>query len=130
MGESISSPIRPPPVVPSLVSPVAQQPLSSLFDLATFGLLLWVFHVDVATFRAAWFIESMATQILVVFVILLFLLVFLYRSLMHGELPKTVQDAGPNGATSPERQRGELQTQIDELDTAVKRILRTVEEGG
>jgi Mg2+-importing ATPase len=44
-------------------------PLSSLFDLATFGLLLWVFHVDVATFRAAWFIESMATQILVVFVI-------------------------------------------------------------
>jgi Mg2+-importing ATPase len=44
-------------------------PLSSLFDLATFGLLLWVFHVDVATFRAAWFVESMATQILVVFVI-------------------------------------------------------------
>jgi Mg2+-importing ATPase len=44
-------------------------PLSSLFDLATFALLLWVFHADVATFRAAWFIESMATQILVVFVI-------------------------------------------------------------
>jgi len=44
-------------------------PLSSLFDIATFGLLLWVFHVDVAAFRAAWFIESMATQVLVVFVI-------------------------------------------------------------
>lgn len=44
-------------------------PLSSLFDLATFALLLRYFHVDVATFRAAWFIESMATQILVVFVI-------------------------------------------------------------
>ena len=44
-------------------------PLSSIFDIATFGLLLWVFHVDVAAFRAAWFIESMATQILVVFVI-------------------------------------------------------------
>ncbi|CAN5270822.1 magnesium-translocating P-type ATPase [soil metagenome] len=44
-------------------------PLSSIFDIATFGLLLWVFHVDVATFRAAWFIESMATQVLVVFVI-------------------------------------------------------------
>jgi Mg2+-importing ATPase len=44
-------------------------PLSSVFDIAAFGLLLWVFHVDVATFRAAWFVESMATQILVVFVI-------------------------------------------------------------
>ncbi|MCI4592466.1 magnesium-translocating P-type ATPase [Sphingobium sp. BYY-5] len=44
-------------------------PLSSIFDIATFGLLLWAFHVEVATFRAAWFIESMATQILVVFVI-------------------------------------------------------------
>lgn len=44
-------------------------PLSSLFDIATFGLLLWVFHVDVTSFRAAWFIESMASQILVVFVI-------------------------------------------------------------
>lgn len=44
-------------------------PLSSLFDIATFALLLNVFHVDVATFRSAWFIESMATQILVVFVI-------------------------------------------------------------
>lgn len=44
-------------------------PLSSLFDIATFVLLLEVFHVDVATFRSAWFIESMATQILVVFII-------------------------------------------------------------
>lgn len=44
-------------------------PLSSIFDVATFMLLLWVYHVDVPTFRAAWFLESMATQILVVFVI-------------------------------------------------------------
>jgi Mg2+-importing ATPase len=44
-------------------------PLSSLFDGATFVLLIWLAHADVATFRAAWFIESMATQILVVFVI-------------------------------------------------------------
>lgn len=44
-------------------------PLSSLFDIATILLLVHVFHVDVATFRAAWFVESMATQILVVFVI-------------------------------------------------------------
>ena len=44
-------------------------PLSSLFDIATFAALIALFHVDVPTFRTAWFIESMATQILVVFVI-------------------------------------------------------------
>ena len=44
-------------------------PLSTLFDIATFALLLGLFHVDVATFRTSWFIESMATQILVVFII-------------------------------------------------------------
>lgn len=44
-------------------------PLSSLFDIATFAALIALFHADVPTFRAAWFIESMATQILVVFVI-------------------------------------------------------------
>ncbi len=44
-------------------------PLSTVFDIATFALLLGIFHTDVATFRAYWFIESMATQILVVFVI-------------------------------------------------------------
>jgi len=44
-------------------------PLSSLFDIATFFLLTQVFHAGVAEFRAAWFIESMATQILVVFII-------------------------------------------------------------
>ena len=44
-------------------------PLSSLFDFATFALLLWVFRADVAVFRAGWFVESMATQILVVLII-------------------------------------------------------------
>ncbi|AHE53608.1 magnesium-translocating P-type ATPase [Sphingomonas sanxanigenens] len=44
-------------------------PLSSLFDLATFALLLGVFHVGIPEFRTAWFMESMLTQILVVFVI-------------------------------------------------------------
>lgn len=44
-------------------------PLSSIFDIATMAALLEIFHVDIATFRAAWFVESMATQILVVFVI-------------------------------------------------------------
>lgn len=44
-------------------------PLSSIFDIATFAILLGLFHADIATFRTIWFIESMATQILVVFVI-------------------------------------------------------------
>ncbi|MDP4003305.1 magnesium-translocating P-type ATPase [Methylobacterium sp. NEAU K] len=44
-------------------------PLSSLFDLATFALLLIAFGAGPETFRTAWFLESMATQILVIFVI-------------------------------------------------------------
>lgn len=44
-------------------------PLSSLFDILIFIVLLQFFQVDVATFRSAWFVESMATQILVVLVI-------------------------------------------------------------
>ena len=44
-------------------------PLSSVFDLLTFALLLAVFHATPDEFRTTWFLESMATQILVVFVI-------------------------------------------------------------
>jgi Mg2+-importing ATPase len=44
-------------------------PLSSLFDIATFVLLRWGFGADVAVFRTAWFVESIATQILVIFII-------------------------------------------------------------
>ncbi|HXF73669.1 MAG TPA: magnesium-translocating P-type ATPase [Actinomycetota bacterium] len=44
-------------------------PLSSLVDFATFALLLGAFGAHPATFRAGWFIESVATQTLVVFVI-------------------------------------------------------------
>jgi Mg2+-importing ATPase len=44
-------------------------PLSSLFDIATFALLLLVFLLPEAPFRTAWFVESMATQVLVVFLI-------------------------------------------------------------
>jgi len=43
--------------------------LSSLFDLATFAVLSKVFHADAEQFRTAWFAESIATQILVIFVI-------------------------------------------------------------
>jgi Mg2+-importing ATPase len=44
-------------------------PISSLFDFATFWLLLKVFQATPEVFHTGWFIESMATQILVIFVI-------------------------------------------------------------
>jgi len=44
-------------------------PLSSVFDFATFGILYFGFRARGALFQTGWFIESMATQILVVFVI-------------------------------------------------------------
>jgi magnesium-transporting ATPase (P-type) len=44
---------------------------SSVFDMATFFLLYKMFPVTTAQFRTGWFMESLATQILVVFVIVL-----------------------------------------------------------
>jgi len=44
-------------------------PLSSVFDLLTFGGLYYLFRAAPAEFRTAWFLESMATQILVIFII-------------------------------------------------------------
>ncbi len=44
-------------------------PISSLFDILTFITLFSVFHVSEATFHAGWFLESLATQVLVVYII-------------------------------------------------------------
>ena len=44
-------------------------PLSSLFDLATFAGLLWLYRATPEAFHTLWFMESMATQILVIFII-------------------------------------------------------------
>jgi Mg2+-importing ATPase len=44
-------------------------PLSSVFDFATFGLLLFVFHFSAAKFQTGWFLESIATQTFVVYII-------------------------------------------------------------
>jgi len=44
-------------------------PLSSAFDLLTFAGLIFLFHASPPEFRTAWFLESMATQILVIFII-------------------------------------------------------------
>jgi len=44
-------------------------PVSSIFDYLTFGLLLLFFHANEASFQTGWFIESLATQVLVIFVL-------------------------------------------------------------
>jgi P-type Mg2+ transporter len=44
-------------------------PLSSAYDFLTFAVMLWVFHAGPALFRTGWFVESLATQTLVIFVI-------------------------------------------------------------
>ncbi len=44
-------------------------PLSSIFDFLTFAVLLGLFHAGPELFRTGWFIESLATQTLVIFVI-------------------------------------------------------------
>ena len=44
-------------------------PISSIFDFLTFYVLLHVFHTSEAQFHTGWFVESLATQTLVLFVI-------------------------------------------------------------
>jgi Mg2+-importing ATPase len=46
-------------------------PISSLYDFLTFTVLIWAFQAaaNAPLFRTAWFVESLATQTLVVFVI-------------------------------------------------------------
>lgn len=44
-------------------------PISSLFDFATFGIMFFIFHANEKLFQTGWFVESIATEILVIFVI-------------------------------------------------------------
>ena len=44
-------------------------PISSLFDFLTFYLLIALFNAGQTLFRTGWFVESIATQVLVIFVI-------------------------------------------------------------
>jgi P-type Mg2+ transporter len=46
-------------------------PISSIYDVLTFGVLLWVFHAstNAPLFHSGWFVESLATQTLVILVI-------------------------------------------------------------
>ncbi len=62
-------------------------PLSSVFDFVTFGVMLYVFHSGPAQFRSGWFVESLATQTLVIFAIRTRRIPF-FRS--HPSLPLTL----------------------------------------
>ena len=44
-------------------------PISSLFDFLTFGLMLGVLHAGGHRVRTGWFVESLATQTLIIFAI-------------------------------------------------------------
>lgn len=44
-------------------------PLSSIYDFLTFSALIFLFHAKGSLFQTGWFMESLATEILVVFVI-------------------------------------------------------------
>jgi Mg2+-importing ATPase len=44
-------------------------PISSLFDFLTFGIMIGVFQAGPELFRTGWFVESLATQTLIVFAI-------------------------------------------------------------
>jgi len=44
-------------------------PISSLFDFLTFYVLLNVFHTSEPQFHTGWFVESLATQTLVLFIV-------------------------------------------------------------
>ena len=44
-------------------------PISSVYDFLTFAVMLRVFHAGPVLFRSGWFVESLTTQTLVIFVI-------------------------------------------------------------
>jgi P-type Mg2+ transporter len=62
-------------------------PLSSVFDAVTFAVMLWAFHAGPAQFRSGWFVESLATQTLIIFAIRTHRVPF-FRS--HPSLPLTL----------------------------------------
>jgi len=43
--------------------------ISSLFDMLTFGALLWLFHASPEEFRTGWFLESLLTELVIALVV-------------------------------------------------------------
>ena len=64
-------------------------------------------------------------RVLTVFAILLFVLVFLYRSFVHGELPRAISGRGAEWSDIVGGSR-ELHTRIDELDIVLTRVLEAL----
>ena len=48
---------------------IVMGPISSIFDFLTFFALLWLFNADETLFHTGWFVESVVTQVLVIFAI-------------------------------------------------------------
>ena len=44
-------------------------PISSVYDFITFAVMIFVFHANETVFHTGWFVESLATQTLVLFII-------------------------------------------------------------
>ncbi len=44
-------------------------PISSIYDFLTYGVMLFIFHANASLFHTGWFIESLCTQTLVIYVI-------------------------------------------------------------
>ncbi|VVB73926.1 putative copper-exporting P-type ATPase A [uncultured archaeon] len=44
-------------------------PFSSLFDFLTFGVMIFVFNASASLFQTAWFMESLCTQTMIIFII-------------------------------------------------------------
>jgi Mg2+-importing ATPase len=75
-------------------------PISSVFDFLTFAVLLEVFHADEVLFHTGWFVESLCTQTLVLFVIRTFERP--WRSRPSAALATTVLAVAAVGAALPE----------------------------
>jgi P-type Mg2+ transporter len=46
---------------------IVMGPISTIFDVVTFALLLLLLRANEALFRTGWFVESLVTQILMIF---------------------------------------------------------------
>ena len=48
---------------------IVMGPISTVFDMATFAVLLLLFQANESFFRTGWFVESLVTQILMIFAV-------------------------------------------------------------
>ncbi len=76
-------------------------PISSIFDFITFAVMRRGFHAGPALFRSGWFVESLATQTLVIFVIRTRRIPF-FRSRPSWQLAVAALSAVAVGAYLPE----------------------------